>query len=77
MEEHTLLMEEHFWSTFALHIGCASILGLVGASMWWVVNILLVKSCFLKRSIPNKTVLVLAVAPICGALIGTLIFCLP
>jgi hypothetical protein len=75
MEEHTLLMKEHFWSTFALRFGVASILGLVGASMWWVVNMLLVKSGLLKRSIPNKAGLVLVAAPICGALIGTLIFC--
>jgi hypothetical protein len=75
MEEHMLLMKEHFWSTFALRFGIASILGLVGASMWWGMNILLMKSGFLKRDIPNKTALILAASPICGALVGTLIFC--
>jgi hypothetical protein len=75
IEEHMLLMKEHFWSTFALRFGVASILGLIGTSMWWGMNILLMKSGFLKRDIPNKTALILAASPICGALVGTLIFC--
>jgi hypothetical protein len=73
-EQHALLMQEHFWSTFALRFGFASILGLVGASMWWGVNILLVKSGFVKSTMPSKIALVIAAAPI-GALVGTLIFC--
>jgi hypothetical protein len=75
MEEHMLLMKAHFWSIFTLRCGIAIIPGLVGASMWWGMNILLIKSGFLRRDIPNKITLILAAGPICGALVGTLIFC--
>jgi hypothetical protein len=75
-EEHALLMQEHLASTFALRFCAFAFLSLVGAASWWAVNVVLLRLRFIQDIKLGKTAAVLAAGPVCGSLVGALIFCL-
>jgi hypothetical protein len=75
-EEHALLMQEHLASTFALRFCAFALLGLVGAASWWAANVILLRFRFIQNVKLGKTAAVLAAGPVCGSLVGTLVFCL-
>jgi hypothetical protein len=75
-EQHDEAMARHFWGELNLRFVFYSVVGLVGAGLWWSVNYGLLKSGLVQHINLRQTVLLLTVGVMGGALIGALVFCL-
>ena len=74
-EQHQGLLQIAFWTAFAGRFLSFAAFGLVGAIIWWGVNGMLIKARLIKDAEMGQTALVLALGPLAGAFLGTLIFC--
>jgi hypothetical protein len=75
-EQHDEAMAQHFWGELSLRFVFYSIIGLVGAGLWWGANYGLVKSGLVQHVNLRQTALLLTIGAVSGALAGALLFCL-
>jgi hypothetical protein len=75
-EQHEEAMARHFWGELSLRFVFYSVVGLVGAGLWWSVNYGLLKSGLIEHLNLRQTALQLIVGALGGALAGALLFCL-
>jgi len=75
-EQHAEMLEQHFWGTLLLRFIFASVVGLMGAALWWGVNWGLLKSGLVPNINLRKTALLVVAGVLSGALAGALFFCM-
>jgi len=75
VEQHKLLLETAFWTTFCERFFGIALAGLIGSGIWLLFNMGLRRVGFIKNSAIGQTALMLLAAPIIGALLGTVFFC--
>ena len=74
-EQHDQVMAQHFWQELNLRFIVCSLVGLVGAGLWWGLNYGLLKSGLVPGINLRKTALLAVVGVMSGSLVGALIFC--
>jgi hypothetical protein len=75
-EQHEGTMARQFWGELSLRFVFWSVVGLVGAGLWWSVNYGLVKSGLARHVNLRQTAWLLMAGAVGGASVGALLFCL-
>lgn len=74
-EQKAQLLQQALWTGFGWRFYGFAVLGLIGAAIWWTVNLILLMTQLVKSIKLVRTALILAAGPLIGSFIGTLIFC--
>jgi hypothetical protein len=74
-DQHQQLLYEKLWSTFNWRFYGFSALSLIGAAVWWTVNLILLKSGFVSHISLGRVAVEVVAASIGGSLLGAIVFC--